>query len=170
MKINVFGQCEIECVSSKGCRKILTFYIVKYKHGAPAVLGLGTCQSLNLIKKKDSIENSKGSIKIENRDVLDGLGEIKKFEYQVKLRNDAQPKVDAMRKVPIQLQEPVEEELKRMKRLGVIREVIEPTEWVSSMVLAKPLVCLDPQNLSQALMREYFHLPRLRESWQGWHA
>ena len=40
-----------------------------------------------------------------------------------------------MRKVLLRLQEPFKEELKRMKKLGVIREITEPTEWVNSVAL-----------------------------------
>ena len=55
-----------------------------------------------------------------------------------------------------------------MKRLGVIVEVHEPSEWVSSMVVVSKKngsvrVCLDPRDLNRAIRRQHFKLPTREE-------
>ena len=55
-----------------------------------------------------------------------------------------------------------------MKKLGVIREITEPTGWVNSFALANKSngrirVCLDPQNLNQALMHEHYYSPTFED-------
>ena len=44
-----------------------------------------------------------------------------------------------------------------MEKKGIIQKVIEPTEWISSMVVvAKPgknRICLDPRDLNKAIQR-----------------
>jgi hypothetical protein len=43
---------------------------------------------------------------------------------------------------------------------GQITKVTEPTEWVSSMVVAikidKVRICIDPRDLNKAIKREYY--------------
>ena len=54
----------------------------------------------------------------------------------------------------------LKEELVRLERLGVVRPVDRPTDWVSSLVLVKkPRVCIDPKPLNKALKRSHYSLP-----------
>ena len=55
-----------------------------------------------------------------------------------------------------------------MTELGVIEPVSEPTDWVSSLVIArKPngllRVCLDPRNLNKAIKRHHHPMPTTEE-------
>ncbi len=57
----------------------------------------------------------------------------------------------------------LEEELKRLDRLGVVEQEMEPTDWVSSLVIAtkangKIRLCIDPQPLNCALKRCHYPL------------
>ena len=50
----------------------------------------------------------------------------------------------------------------------MIAKVTEPTAWVNPMILVKePIgdirVCIDPQQLNKAILREHFQLPTLEE-------
>ena len=65
-----------------------------------------------------------------------GLGTLKRVEYTIRLKLDAQPfSLHASRNVPLPLKEETDEELKRMEQLGVISKVSEPTEWCAGMVV-----------------------------------
>ena len=70
------------------------------------------------------------------------------------------------RKLPISLQKPVKEELDTLVKRGVLIPVDEPTPWVSQMAVVHKKngmlrLCIDPQPLNEALMREHYKLPNL---------
>ena len=51
-----------------------------------------------------------------------------------------------------------------MKQLDIIEEIYEPTEWVSSLVIAEKAdrrnrVCLDPSDLNKVIKREHHPMP-----------
>ena len=51
---------------------------------------------------------------------------------------------------------------------GIITPITEPTEWVSSLTYPhKPndslCLCLDPQNVNKAIIREHYKAPTLDE-------
>lgn len=55
-------------------------------------------------------------------------------------------------------------ELDRMKRLDIIEEIDEPTEWVSSLVIIEKAegrlrVCLNPSDVNRVIKREHYPMP-----------
>ena len=55
-----------------------------------------------------------------------------------------------------------------MVKMGIIKPVHEPTEWVNSLVVVekpngKLQICLDPKDLNKAIKRHHFHLPTTEE-------
>ena len=71
-----------------------------------------------------------------------------------------------LRKIPLAVKEDLENELKRWEHLGVIVREERPTEWVSSLVVARKAngkirVCIDPKPLNTALKRTLYPLPVL---------
>ena len=78
------------------------------------------------------------------------------------------PVVDPPRKLSIALREKLREELRRMVKMGIIKSVHEPTDWVNSLVVVekpngKLRICLDPKDLNKAIKRHHFHLPTTDE-------
>lgn len=76
------------------------------------------------------------------------------------------PKALPCRKIPIALQSLVHEELQKLEDRGVLIPITEPTPWVSQMAIARKAngklrLCIDPQALNTALMREHYRLPVL---------
>ena len=67
--------------------------------------------------------------------------------------------------MPIQLKEKVKSKLIELEQQKVICKVDEPTEWVSRMVAASKKnstdirLCIDPQQLNKAVLREMHPLP-----------
>lgn len=65
----------------------------------------------------------------------------------------------------------VKAELKRMESMGVIlvKQIDEPTEWVSSMVAVTKkdgslCICIDPKNLNENRMHEHYQLLTIEDS------
>ena len=88
------------------------------------------------------------------------------FEYEITVDKTVKPSVKPVRRIPLELKDPVYKELQRMAELGVIVPVKEPTEWVNSMVVehkqnGKIRICLDPTNLNKAIKREHYPSPHL---------
>ena len=86
------------------------------------------------------------------------------MKYTIRLNEGAQPTICAQRQVPHALREKLKEELDRLEAENIIAKVEEPTEWVNPIVnVLKPneqlRICLDPQKLNEAIMREHYVLP-----------
>ena len=72
------------------------------------------------------------------------------------------------RKVPFKLRDKLKVELAHMEKMGVIKKIDGPTEWVSSLVIVQKMtgalrICLDPRDLNKAIKREHFKLPTREE-------
>ena len=67
------------------------------------------------------------------REFLDRFTRIGKLpgEYKIQLCPNAHPVIHASRKCPIALHPKVKEHLAKMKALGVLTHVDQPTDWVS---------------------------------------
>ena len=96
-------------------------------------------------------------------DVFTGLVTIP-GEYSIQLNPDVAPHVISPRRVPIALQDAVEEELDRLISLDVIAPVTDPTDWVNSMVAVrkstgKVLLCIDPPELNKVIKLLHYQLP-----------
>ena len=160
---------------------------------ASTVIGLPSSVDLKIVNPKpsgDQTKNMCASIKSEEApkpeeadfiqpfptDVISqfpgvfenkSVGMIKGDPYNIKLKTDAIPAVDAARALPFALTKKVNQELNRMEALGVISKVEQPTEWVNSMAVVirgeKVRICLDPKRLNDAIMREHVRLPTTDE-------
>ena len=100
----------------------------------------------------------------EFRDVFHGLAHIGKLHiYTVKAVKLVQ---NHTRRVPIAIQRDLKAKLQSMEANGVIKRVETPTPWISNMVCVKKAdnslrICLDPQNLNQAVYRNHWPLQTL---------
>ena len=84
-------------------------------------------------------------------------------EIHLEVNDTVTPVKLPLRRVPIASQDSLEEELTHLVSLGVIEKVTEPTDWVSSLVIAtkangKIRFCIDPQALNGDLKRCYYPL------------
>lgn len=62
----------------------------------------------------------------------------------------------------------LKEELDRLQSLAIIKQVNDPTPWVSSLVtVLKPngqiRVCIDPKDLNRVLRRSHYPTPTIDE-------
>ena len=71
-----------------------------------------------------------------NASVFSEGGLIKGVEYTVEMMDGARPHAPPARRLPPAHLPQVKQELDRLSRGGVIREITEPTEWCSPIVVA----------------------------------
>ena len=103
----------------------------------------------------------------EYSDVFQGTGKLK-GQYKLEIEENAKPVVHLPRRVPVALKGKLKRELERLQSLGIIEKVIEPTPWVSSLVIVqKPngqiRVCLDPGDLNKVLGRSPYPTPTVED-------
>lgn len=165
-KLEVMGNIVLECVVNGKDVKI-DFIVLKTDKKAAPIIGIDLIQNLRLLTPNvDSL--TKGKVEGEFVDLFKGIGQIKGVCYDFKLKENYTPVVIPCRKIPFGQMKKVEEELKRMMDCDVITPIDEATEFVSPVVVVrKPngqiRICLDPQNLNQALMREHYKIPTFEE-------
>ena len=102
-----------------------------------------------------------------------GIGQFPGELYKCHLKPEHKPARHAPRKVPIHLKDAFKQEIKSLVGLGILEEVTEHTDWVTSYVIVekdsnnhhapnhtikrKLRICLDPRDLNEALEREPYH-------------
>ena len=130
------------------------------------IIGLKTCERLNLIKRVMLINDSDPSI-FDEYDVFGELGCLP-GEYHISIDETVKPVVHPPRQVPFALCHKLKAELEQLVLLNVIERVDHPTDWVNSIVLVEKsdgsiCICLDPKDLNKAIKREYTQLPTPEE-------
>ena len=104
------------------------------------------------------------------REFPDRFTGIGKFpgEYKIRLRPDTNLVIHAPRKCSIALCAKVKEHLAKMEALGVITNIDQPTDWVSSITYVqkangKLCLCLDLCNLNKAICHDHHKTPTVEE-------
>ena len=109
---------------------------------------------------------------VEYADVFEGLGKLA-GQYEITVDENIKPVVHPLAPFPQDV-ERVQRKLEEMTTDGIIEQVNQPTDWVSSMlVVSKPSteadgesktrICLDPRDLNVAIKRENFPIPTIEE-------
>ncbi|XP_021368026.1 uncharacterized protein K02A2.6-like, partial [Mizuhopecten yessoensis] len=176
--LDTLGSCQLTC-QHKGKSVKLYFHVVKTQ--STPILGMRPCLDLGLIKLvytcsvdspvskvSDSQPLNKDTVLSEYKDVFEGIG-LLKGECHIKTDPSVPPVVHPPRRVPLSLREGLKEELARMESLEIITKVIDPTEWVSSLVVVKKpesgklRVCIDPKDLNKAILRPHYPTKTLED-------
>ena len=164
--IKVLGKCKVRCACNN--KIVLTeFLVVDVNKDYDPLLGLESCQKFDLLRR-NVYDIRKFDVFAEYRNVFQGLGTIKTERCNIKLKEDAIPRVVPCRKIPFKLHKNVKAELDRMCKNNIIKKVDEPTAWVNPIVIVKKAnkdirLCLDPLYLNQSLMRQHCKLPTFEE-------
>ena len=108
---------------------------------------------------------TKDKILQDYKDVFDGLGNIGKASFTVD--PEVTPVHHAPRRIAVTLHREVKAKLEELEKKNILVKEIEPTDWISSMVVvAKPgkiRNCLDPKDLNKGIRRPKYQLPTLEE-------
>lgn len=126
-----------------------------------------SCVSLGFIKRINVVENTRQKFLYENKDIFEGSG---KFPEKCKLlvKENAMPVSKPPHRIPLGLRDKVKNKLDDMVNRNIISPCINPSPWVSKMVVVeKPnkdvRICLDPKDLNQNLIKDYYSLPTLSD-------
>ena len=97
-------------------------------------------------------------------------GQLGRFNGQVHLEvsRDARQVVMPTRRVQLAMEDRLASELSRLENMGVIGQPSEPSQWVSSLVIAEKKdgslrVCTDPLFLNKALVRNPYQMTTMEE-------
>ena len=123
------------------------------------------------VNRVDSFGKSpvtKETVVKEYNDVFHGQGHIGDSTFV--FNSEVNPVQHKRHHIPIALYDNflVKAKIAELEGKGIIWKVTEPTEWISSMVIVvKPNgkigICLDPQDLNQAILRPKYQMPTLGE-------
>ena len=99
----------------------------------------------------------------EFSDVFNGIGQLS-MEHEIRLTTGSarvDPVVSAAGRLPFSLEKRVFDKLDQMVALRIIAPVVEPTDWVSRMLVVGKAdgdvrIYLDPSNLNKAIQRQHF--------------
>lgn len=132
---------------------------------APAILGRETCEKLGMVKRIHEVKAEDDPLK-DFEDLFVGLGCLP-GHHHIQINPEISPVIHPPRRVPVALKDKIVEELHRMEKLCVITRQHDPTDWVNSMVtIVKPnkiRICIDPQDLNEAIKREHYPLRTVEE-------
>ena len=134
------------------------------------LLGLTDSLSLNFIQLHSEVHTTdafRAAILDEYKDLLQGnLGNVP-IVYKMRLDANVTPVVRPPCRIPLAMEASVKRELDRMVKIGAIRPVSEPTEWVSQVVAAKKdggiHICINPRDLNKALKRPHHPSGRVED-------
>lgn len=145
--------------------KTVRFFIVK-KARTP-ILGLLASEQFGLIRRVANVsleaEIARTGVK-EFSGAFQGLGCVSR-SYKMELQPGTVPVVQPARRIPHALRRPVQEELERLVKAGILKKADGPTDWVSPIVIARKKsgqlrLCLDPRSINKYLKREHYQLPK----------
>ena len=87
--------------------------------------------------------------------------------YSIKIDPTAKPVVHGPRRQPAALLPKIVDKLKEIEKEGHLAKVMQPTDWVNSMVVSsreeKIRICLDPVDLNKTVKRDHYPIPTVEE-------
>ena len=87
--------------------------------------------------------------------------------YSIKIDPTTKPVVHGPRRQPAALLPKVVDKLKELEKKGHLAKVMQPTDWVNSMIVSsrgeKITICLDLVDLNKAVKRKHYPIPTVEE-------
>ena len=122
----------------------------------------------NLSNKNNAILEYQKQIEEQFKDLFTKPGKIKGFKYKVQYKDNMQPFQQKGRKIPLHLQQPVADELKKLQEDGHIEKLEEIGEdiCVSPAVIAKQSngtvkIAIDAKELNKQIVKKRMQMPNL---------
>ena len=120
------------------------------------LLSRQTAAEIGLVQRMDKVE--------VKQDVFGALGLMRTEPGTISLRTGAEPySMSTARRVRFHMMDIVKAELERITSAGIIREVIETTDWCAVMVVVVKgsgdvRICVDFKKLNHAVKRPLYML------------
>lgn len=148
-------KADVQVVGNKEHREQATFFVIKGK-GVP-LLGRETSMKLGVLK-----------IGVNLMEKSNRVGKLKDFQIKLPIKKEVQPVRQPLRRIPVPIQEKLDEKLRELEDLDIIEKIDGPTEWSSQLVVVpKPngdlRICVDMRQANTAIEREKHHIPSFDE-------
>lgn len=151
--LTTIGMFEAEIETTKH-RMNAEFYVVK-DYGR-VLIGYETATSLKILKIGDDVNQ------IETKEKA---GKIKGIVVNIPINPTVKPVAQPYRRIPVALEEAVNEKFDELLSLGIIEKVDGPSEWISPMVVVPKVndvrICVDMRRANEAIDRENYPLPTI---------
>ena len=163
--IRALGECTLHCQYKKSSYHI-HFNIISGTQ--KPLLSARTCQAMGLITVNtiNHIKDLEDPLIKQYEDVFQGMGCLP-GDYHIDVNPTVPPVQHLPRRVPLPLKDRLKEKIEELEHKGVIKQVNEPTPWISSMVTVvspgKLRICIDPRDLNKAIQRPKYQMPTLEE-------
>ena len=130
--------------------------------------------STNIVQKSDlnMVITSKEQILSSYPDIFEGIGRFHGPPCNIQVDPNIMLKQTPCQLMPIHHKEAFKKEIDKMLQAGIIAPVKEATSWINSIILIrgkdilsnpKLCICLDPTNLSKAIVHEMYHFKTLED-------
>ncbi|XP_055512639.1 uncharacterized protein LOC129709725 [Leucoraja erinacea] len=150
------------------CKKVNHFAVVCRSCGNRSS---SSASNLHLLQQNQTIQDSQDQLDSAHEDdpisTYDKLGKLP-VTYKI-IDPNIDPAVCAPHRVPHAVRDRIETELKNMVSVGVLAEISEPTDCVSTMVVTfkkekKELrVCINPKDLNTAIKRPHYPMRTVKD-------
>lgn len=155
-----------EVVDHKKPKSFLQFFVVR--NASSALLGKSAAEEMKLLKVGVEVNA------IAQNDIRDKEEGVKQFPkipgLQIKLDIDKEvvPSQVPNYRVPLALEESVNERLVEMERLGIIENAPETSRWISPMEIVMKgtkdyRIVIDMRKPNKAIRRAHYPLPQLKQ-------
>lgn len=150
-----------------------SLYVVR---GGTALLGMDLIRALKWTLSHDSAPSSSSADLnlappttpvMETKSEPSLLGCVSGFVHKVKIRDNAVPVQQKLRRLPFAVRQSVSEELDKLLKAGII-EKIDASPWISPIVVTtrkggKPRLCVDLREPNKAIVADTHPLPHMEE-------
>jgi hypothetical protein len=158
----------------ENCEIPLLRLVTSEQLGLIKIIDSDSASSINVLREVSRVEKTCLTSRWEKRKFCVSIAMFSMVwavyleNITLKLTRDRLPVIHSPRRVPVAIREVVRKELEDMEANGIIAKVVEPTPWVSSMVVVrkengKVRICIDPRDLNEAVKRCHNPLPTLEE-------
>lgn len=134
------------------------FYVLQ-NHGK-VLIGRDTGIPLGVLKIGENVNQIEQHSKQQ-------LSKIKGFIIDIPIDKSVKPVAQPYRRVPVPLEEAVDNKIEELLEAGIIEKVNEPSAWISPIVPVpkngEVRVCLDMRRANEAVLRENHPLPTMEE-------
>ncbi|XP_055858008.1 uncharacterized protein K02A2.6-like [Episyrphus balteatus] len=154
--LTVMGVFESSIETKHKCC-LADFYVVK-DYGK-ALVGFQTGIPLGVMKIGEDV--------INQIDQHCNSSKIKGFVVDIPLKEGVKPVAQPYRRVPVPLEEAVDNKINKLLQEGIIEKVNEPSQWISPVVPVPKgddvRICIDMRRANEAVQRENHPLPTMED-------
>ena len=168
--VSPLGTCRTTVRNPANNKKYSVEFVVVRNDLSP-LMSYQAAEQMKLLSINENNVERVASIKAMDKYADVFSKDLGKFSGRHHLKVDPSviPVVMPDRRTPLSVRPVLKAELDRLCKLKVIEPVDMPTPWVSQLGLTKKKngqirICIDPQELNKALLREHYTLPVLEDT------